>query len=88
VLEGIPLVGLTAPTVLFIGVLLILTGRLVPRRTYQDMKEDRDHWRTAHAVSEEARIAKSRQLDVVLEVSETVKDVLQALQRPGEGGSR
>lgn len=26
-------------------VLLILAGRLVPRRTYQDMERDRDQWR-------------------------------------------
>lgn len=28
-------------------VLLILSGRLVPRRVYQDMERDRDHWREA-----------------------------------------
>ena len=28
-------------------VLLILSGRLVPRRVYQDLERDRDHWREA-----------------------------------------
>lgn len=28
-------------------VLLILSGRLIPRRVYQDLERDRDHWRNA-----------------------------------------
>lgn len=28
-------------------VLLILSGRLVPRRVYRDLETDRDHWRDA-----------------------------------------
>lgn len=30
-----------------IVVLLILSGRLVPRRVYRDLEADRDHWREA-----------------------------------------
>lgn len=32
---------------LTIVVLLILSGRLVPRRVYRDLEADRDHWREA-----------------------------------------
>lgn len=28
-------------------VLLILSGRLIPRRVYRDLENDRDHWREA-----------------------------------------
>lgn len=30
-----------------IVVLLILSGRLIPRRVYRDLENDRDHWREA-----------------------------------------
>lgn len=30
---------------LALGVLLVFTGRLIPRSTYNDLKDDRDHWR-------------------------------------------
>lgn len=43
-------------TVLLVGVVtLILTGRLVPRRHYVDVIAERDAWRKAHSVSEDAR---------------------------------
>lgn len=82
--DGIPIVGMTSPALLGIVILLILTGKLIPRRTYDDMKEDRDSWRAAHAVSEEARIHTAQQLDEMMEVGQTVKDVLQALRRAEE----
>lgn len=78
---GITVGELTTATLLGIGILLILTGRLVPRRTYDDALRDRDRWQTAHSVSEEARLTQTRQLDAVLEVGETVKQVMGALDR-------
>lgn len=81
VIFGVPVAGLTAPVLLGIGILLILTGRLVPRRTYDDALRDRDRWQAAHSVSEEARLTQTRQLDAVLEVGETVKQVMTALDR-------
>lgn len=78
---GIPVAGLTAPALVSIGILLIMTGRLVPRRTYDDALRDRDRWQEAHSVSEEARLTQTRQLDAVLEVGETVKQVMNALDR-------
>ena len=76
---GIPLTGLTAPALLGLAIFLILRGYLVPRSTYDDLKDDRDQWREAHRVSEEARLTQVRQLDAVLEVGETVKNVMTAL---------
>jgi hypothetical protein len=81
VIFGVPVAGLTAPVLLGIGILLILTGRLVPRRTYDDALRDRDRWQQAHSVSEEARLTQTKQLDAVLEVGETVKQVMLALDR-------
>lgn len=55
-LIGISLENLAIPGVLLgIAVVLLLTGRLIPRKTYEDLKEDRDHWRTAFDDSERSR---------------------------------
>lgn len=70
--EGVPIVGLSAPVLLGIFVLLVFRGFLVPRKTYEDMKEDRDFWRAAHAVSEEARLMKDQQMEVVKEIGQSV----------------
>ena len=53
---GISLETLAIPSVLLgIAVVLLLTGKLVPRRTHEDMKEERDHWRQAFLDSEESK---------------------------------
>lgn len=36
---------ISASGLVALAVLFIMTGRLVPRRIYLDMKEERDHWR-------------------------------------------
>jgi hypothetical protein len=76
---GIPVGDMSAPVLLGIAIVLILRGRLVPRSTYDDLRADRDQWREAHRLSEEARLTQTRQLDAVLEVGETVKNVMNAL---------
>lgn len=78
---GVPLVGLTAPALLGLFVWLVFNGYLVPRRTYQDMKDDRDYWRQAHSISEEARGVKDEQLNVVKDIGQTVMMFSRALDR-------
>lgn len=80
-INGIPLVGLSAPVLLGLFVWLIFNGYLIPRRTYLDMKEDRDYWRDAHKVSEEARGLKDEQLNVVKDLGNTVMGFSRALDR-------
>lgn len=63
-------------------VVLILTGRLVPRRTYEDMREERDTWRAAHKVSEEARHLEQEHTGELLELSRTAIPLLRALPNP------
>lgn len=60
---------------LALTVFLILRGYLVPRRSVEDVKSDRDYWRTA---AQEA-IAQNREL---METARTMRDVLNALPRP------
>ncbi|MFE9845761.1 hypothetical protein [Streptomyces goshikiensis] len=69
---------------LIVVVLLILTGRLVPRATLVDMREERDTWRAAHSESEAARQAEREMTTELLELSRTAGHVLTSLPRPGE----
>lgn len=63
-------------------VLMVLRGHLVPRRTYEDMREERDTWRAAHTVSEEARHVAQEQAGELLELSRTAIPLLRALPSP------
>ncbi|MEU0160247.1 hypothetical protein ABZ154_15735 [Streptomyces sp. NPDC006261] len=73
-----------AVALLAIVVLMVLTGRLVPRRTFDDMKEDRNDWRTAHSKSEVARVEAIRQTSELIELSRTGVHLLNALPRGEE----
>ncbi|MFJ8345014.1 hypothetical protein ACIQ9J_01295 [Streptomyces sp. NPDC094153] len=70
------------------AVLLVLTGGLVPRRTYKDLREERDTWRQAHTESERARQVAQQQVGELLELSRTAGHILTSLPRPdGQGVS-
>jgi hypothetical protein len=89
-LDGIPLVGLTAPTLLSIAVLLLLTGRIVPRATLQDKAEEARDWKAAYELEREARISSDAQTVELLEVSKTNHAVTVAMFdviRQAGGGS-
>ncbi|TXS39701.1 hypothetical protein [Streptomyces sp. t39] len=76
-----------------IVVLLILTGRLVPRSTVEDVRADRDArlaeltserdtWRDAHKESEVARQVAQGQVGELLELSRTADHLLRSLPQP------
>lgn len=81
-LGGIGLVQGGAAGLLALVVLLVLTGRLIPRRTYDDLRQERDMWRTAFQASEEARHVEREQAVTAVEVGQTAVRVLQALPSP------
>ncbi|MFJ8923832.1 hypothetical protein ACIREK_30695 [Streptomyces sp. NPDC102415] len=81
-LFGIDIAQGGAVALLAIVVVMVLTGRLVPRRTYDDLLEERNTWRTAHTVSEEARRLEREQVGELLELSRTADRVLTALPHP------
>lgn len=70
-LWGIPIGTLTPAGLLFIIVLLIASGRLVPRRTMEDAIHDRNEWRTAHRISEQSRAEQSAMIAELLEHART-----------------
>ncbi|MEU5660063.1 hypothetical protein ABZ802_31260 [Streptomyces sp. NPDC047737] len=82
-LMGINITQGGAVALLTLVVLMVLTGRLVPRRTYDDLLKERDTWREAHTVSESARTSERAQTQELLELSRTSAHALQAL--PGTG---
>lgn len=75
-----------APSLIGIAVMLVLTGRLVPRRILQDTQRDRDQWREAYMASESARHLEAEHTGQLLEAARTSVAVLQALT-PGPGAA-
>jgi hypothetical protein len=67
-------------------ILLILTGRLIPRRTHEDVLADRDNWRQAYLESEKARTVEHQQTGELLEMARLGGHILTALPSPGQQG--
>ena len=80
-LLGIDIAQGGAVALLTLVVLMVLTGRLVPRRTYDDMKEDRNDWRTAHNKIAGALDDAVRQISELTELSRTGVHLLDSLPR-------
>jgi hypothetical protein len=72
-----------AVTLLVVVVLLVLTGRLVPRKTHEDALADRDNWRQAFLESEAARKVEHEQTGELLEMAKLGGHILTALPHPG-----
>lgn len=92
VINGIPLFGLTAPALLAIAVLLVLTGRIVPRRLYLDKMREAEQWKEAFETEREARLVSDYQTTQLLNATEVNKEILIALGKVldpnvGLGGS-
>ncbi|MEU6543865.1 hypothetical protein [Streptomyces sp. NPDC046859] len=73
-----------AVALLVIVVLLILTGRLVPRKTHEDALADRDNWRAAYLESEASRKVEHEQTGELLEMAKLGGHILTALPHPGQ----
>lgn len=75
-----------AVALLALVVLMVLTGRLVPRRTYDDLREERNLWRTAAHDAETLARRQQEQIDEMLELSRTAGHVLTSLPGREVGG--
>lgn len=71
-IDGLPFVQLSASAILAVVVLMVLTGRLVPRRTLNDVVHDRDQWR-------QAAQERSEQITRLLTATDTSTRALEAL---------
>lgn len=66
-------------------VVMILTGRLIPRRTYDDLLRERDMWREAAQGSLEVSREQTGQVGELLELSRTAGHVLTSLPHSAQG---
>lgn len=95
-IDGVPLVGLTAPTILGIFFIMFMRGDIIPgkvhRERVQDYKEEAEAWKKAHDISENARSILNRQNSELIEVGKTVQAIAHAIrvniELPPEGGPR
>lgn len=92
-LFGLPAFQLTAGVLVALVVLLVLTGRLVPRRVVEDTRADRDAriaearaeaatWREAWELEHQVRLVQAKHVEALLEVGRTTTHVLSALPTP------
>jgi hypothetical protein len=81
---GIPVGALTPAGLLAVMIILIAMGRLVPRRTMEDVIHDRNEWRAAHRLSESARIEQDETLKGVLHSLESVEAFIRAIPTAAE----
>lgn len=82
IIEGLTFDTLAPSALAGLCVLLILTGRLVPRRTVEDITHDRDEWRAAHRISEAARAEAASQVEELLEHARTTDAFMRSLPHP------
>lgn len=78
-LEGVPLVGLTAPSLLGVFVLLMFLGKIVPRAALIDKQKEADQWREAYEAERQARASSDSQTIELLEVSKTTHAISVAM---------
>lgn len=77
--QGLEFTALTAPALVGISVLMLLTGRLVPRATLNDARVDASNWRTAYEQERAAREVLQKQNGELLELAKTSTSVFTAL---------
>jgi hypothetical protein len=78
-LDGVSIIGLTPAGLLLIVVLMVLTGRLIPRATYLEKVREAAQWRAAYEASEKARSMSDSQTRELLEVAKTSERFLSAV---------
>lgn len=83
-LDGISIVSLTAPTLLGVAVLMLLSGKLVPRVTLLDKTAEADRWRLAYEAEREARQTSDTQTAELLETAKTNHALISAIFRNSE----
>ena len=78
------LTTISSAGLLGIAVLLILTGRLIPRATYKDKSEEADRWRRAYEAEKTARGIADAQTNELLEVAKTTHAIIAAMASTSE----
>lgn len=77
--QGISFMDLTAPSLLGLTVILVLSGWLVPRFFVNEKNKEIERWREAYEREHEARLLSDSQTTELLEVSKTSNAILVAM---------
>lgn len=81
-LYGFPLYTLTPSALLGVVVLMILTGRLIPRRTYEDQVERANQWMAESRIKDQQLHELAEQNNAMLkEFGPTVTQFMDALRK-------
>jgi hypothetical protein len=80
VLDGLPVGQISAGALVALVVLLILTGRLVPRQQMLDLRADRDKWEASATKWQEVASTQGMTLERLLEYAETSNHALTEIQ--------
>lgn len=83
-IDGISIIGLTPAGLLLGAVLMVLTGWLIPRRTYLEKAKEAERWQAAYEVERTARSALQAQTSELLEVAKTSARFLEAVHASSE----
>jgi hypothetical protein len=83
-IDGISLIGLTPPGLLLVVVIMVLTGRLIPRRIYLDKAKEADQWHQAYEAMKIARDASDAQTSELLEVAKASRQFLEGVYTNSE----
>lgn len=78
-IDGISIIGLTPPALLGVAILMMLTGRLIPRTTYLDKVKEADLWRQAYEAERDARSTADAQTVELLELAKTTNSFITAV---------
>lgn len=77
--DGLPIIQFTPSVLLGFAILLLLTGRLVPRSFYQDKIKEAEQWKQAYEAERTARAVSDAQTRELLEVAKTSEAFLGAI---------
>lgn len=83
-IEGINFIELTPAGLLLLAVLMVFTGRLVPRVMYLEKVKEADQWRAAYDAERAARAISDAQTRELLEVAKTSQKILTAVHEYSE----
>lgn len=76
---GIPIGGLTAPALLGIAILMLMTGKLWTNAAYQEKVAEAERWRSAYEAEREARKTLDTQTVELLELAKTTDSFMRAV---------
>lgn len=83
-IEGIPIAGLTAPTLLGIFILMLFNGKIWTNAAYQEKSKEADQWRMAYEKERDARKESDAQSSELLELAKTTNHFITAVFQNSE----